>query len=253
MKRSVRLFSSLVLAVIVIASCQTAPQSGRQQFILISDEQANALGVEAYRDILANSRISRDRPKAATVDRVGRRIATAADHPDFAWEFTLIEDPAPNAFALPGGKVGVHTGLFTVAGNEAQLAAVMGHEIAHAVARHSAERMSRQLAIQAGLSIAGASSATLARYAPLVAQMATLALILPFSRNQESEADEIGLIYMARAGYDPREAIALWRNFDKLDDKRPPAFLSTHPAPQSRIARLRQAMPRAMKIYNARR
>ena len=239
------------LLALALAGCQTSPVTGRSQLILLSDGQANQLGVEAYKQILKESKVSRNKEMTRRVKTVGKRIAAVSDDPGFDWEFKVIEDDSPNAFALPGGKVGVHTGLFKVAKNDDQLATVMAHEVAHALARHSAERMSRQILVQTGLTVAGATSQTVAQNAQIVAQMATLGLVLPFSRDQESEADQIGLVYMARAGYDPREAVTLWQNFEELGGERPPEFLSTHPSPGTRIQRLRAAMPRAMAIYEA--
>ena len=165
------------------------------------------------------------------------RVIQVSDLRGQSWEVTVFVDDTPNAFALPGGKIGVHTGLFKVAKNRAQLAAVLAHEVGHVVAKHSAERVSQGMVAQLGVSVAGAAYGQAA--GNLLAQAATLGVILPFSRNQESEADDIGLIYMARAGYNPREAVNLWHNFANYGDgQRPPEFLSTHPAPQTRISRL---------------
>ena len=157
-------------------------------------------------------------------------------------QFTLFDNAEPNAFALPGGKVGVYTGLFKVAKNDAQLAAVMGHEVGHAIARHGAERMSHGILTQLGGVAVGAATGSQA-YVDLYSQAATLGVILPYSRGQESEADEIGLMLMAEAGYDPREAVKLWQNFEALSGERPPEFLSTHPAEGTRIERLQALMP----------
>ena len=223
--------------------------TGRDQFIIVSDQQANQMGASAYQQIRAQKRISNDPRLTGLVHQVGRRIAAVADDPGYRWEFTVFEDPSPNAFALPGGKIGVNTGLFEVARTEGQLAAVIAHEMGHVVARHPSERLSQHVAVQGGLALAGAASGTAAQYSDLLAQAATLGLILPFSREQESEADRIGLIYMARAGYDPRAAIEVWQNFQAYGRGRPPEFLSTHPAPGNRIERLRSYMPEAMAIY----
>jgi len=239
-----------LVASVVLAACQNAPVTGRQQLIVVSDGEASELGAQAFQEILAESTISNDQQMNAMVKRVGQRIAAATGQ-SYDWEFVVIEDPEPNAFALPGGKVAVHTGMFKVAKTEAQLAAVMGHEVAHATARHSAERMSQQMMLQYGLQAAGATSEYAAQNIELLAQAATLGVILPFSRDQEAEADEIGLIYMARAGYDPRAAIELWQNMEAFTGPGGPEFLSTHPATGNRIAELNAAMPRALEIYNA--
>ena len=167
------------------------------------------------------------------------------------WEFTVIEDQTPNAFALPGGKVAVNVGLFKVVQNDEQLAAVLGHEIAHVAARHAAERVSQQMIEQGGLQVLGAATQS-----PAVVQLATTAaamvgITLPYSRAQEAEADQIGLMYMARAGFDPRQAIALWQNMERLAGEQSIEFLSTHPSAGSRIERLQAAMPKALAEYRA--
>ena len=238
-----------VTAAVVLAGCATAPVTGRDQFIVVSDQQANAMGASAYQQIRAEKRISSDRRLVQLVQQVGRRVAAVADDPGYRWEFTVFEDPSPNAFALPGGKIGVNTGLFQVAQNEDQLAAVIAHEMAHVIARHPSERLSRQVAVQGGLALAGAASGAVAQNANMLAQAATLGLILPFSRSQEAEADRIGLMYMARAGYDPRAAIEVWQNFQSHGGARQPEFLATHPSPGNRLANLQAWMPEAMQAY----
>ncbi len=235
----------------LLAACQAAPITGRNQLIVLPKSQDAQMGLEAYQQILSESEISKDPALNRRVQEVGRRIAAASPHPEWDWQFTVIENDEPNAFALPGGKVGVNTGLFQVAKNDDQLAAVMGHEVAHAIARHGAERMSQQVLMQAGL--AGLGIATDQTTAGLAAQAATLVITLPYSRTQEAEADHIGLIYMAEAGYDPRQAIELWQNFESFGGNRPPEFLSTHPAPGSRIQNLQSLLPEAMPIYEANR
>ena len=249
--RALGVLSTMLAITALVAGCQQAPVTGRSQLILLPAGQEIQLGADAYRQILSESTISRDPAYDRFVRTVGERIAAVADDPGFDWEFVVIEDASPNAFALPGGKVAVHTGLFQVAKNEAQLAAVMGHEVAPAIARHGGERISQQLLLQAGIQAAAGASETLAQYSDVMVQAATLGIVLPYSRTQESEADHIGLIYMAKAGYDPREAIALWRNFAAIGGKRPPEFLSTHPLPATRIRRLEQLMPQVLPIYEA--
>jgi predicted Zn-dependent protease len=245
-----RLAGALLVAA-VLAACQQAPLTGRQQLILLPESQDTQLGLEAYQQILDESRLANNPELGRRVQEVGRRIAAVSTQPDWDWQFTLIEDEQPNAFALPGGKVGVHTGLFRVAENDAQLAAVIGHEVAHAIARHGAERMSQGMMAQGAAAVVGIGTGNQA-YAELAAQAATLGIILPYSRTQESEADHIGLFYMAAAGYDPRAAVALWRNFERFGGARQPEFLSTHPAPGSRIENLEELMPAALEVYRAR-
>lgn len=243
---------AIASALSVLVACGTAPVTGRDQFIIVSEQQAIASGANAYRQIRSEKPISNNSRMNQVVQQVGRRIAAVADTPGYRWDFTVFQDSAPNAFALPGGHIGVNTGLFDVARNDDQLAAVIAHEMAHVVARHPSERLSRQIAVEGGLALAGAASGSMQQYGNILAQAATLGLILPFSRDQESEADRIGLIFMARAGYDPRAAIDLWQNFAAYGGARPPEFLSTHPSPGNRIQRLEAFMPEAMQIYRGR-
>lgn len=243
--------AAMLLAAAMVAACSTAPVTGRQQVIAISESQATELGAQAYQQILAETPVVTGTAESRMVKRVGRDIAAVVDEEgSYDWEFNLLRDDTANAFALPGGKVGVNTGLFKVVENEDQLAAVMAHEIGHVTARHSSERMTQQLAVQAGLAGIGvATGPGSGGLVELAAQAATLGITLPFSRTQEAEADEIGLIYMARAGYDPRAAIEVWQNFQSIESGGQPEFLSTHPAPASRIEQLRAKMPEALEIY----
>jgi predicted Zn-dependent protease len=236
--------------VALIAGCESAPVTGRNQLILLPESQDASMGLQAYQQIRQEEKISQDAELNRRVQEIGRQIAAVSGQPDWDWQFTVFDNPEPNAFALPGGKVGVYTGLFKVARNDAQLATVMAHEVAHAIARHGAERMSQGLLTQLGTAALGVAAGP--AYADLAAQAATLGVILPYSRTQESEADEIGLMLMAEARYDPREAIKLWQNFEALGGQRPPEFLSTHPAEGTRIERLQALMPEAMEIYERR-
>jgi predicted Zn-dependent protease len=233
---------------LAVAACAQAPITGRNQLILVPESQDADMGLQAYQQIKQEEKISSNAALNQRVQTVGRRIAAVSGHPEWDWQFTLFENPEPNAFALPGGKVGVYTGLFKVAQNDAQLAAVMGHEVGHAIARHGAERMSQGILAQLGGVAVGAATGSQA-VVDLYSQAATLGVILPYSRGQESEADEIGLMLMAEAGYDPREAVTLWQNFATLGGERPPEFLSTHPSEGTRIERLQELMPKALEIY----
>jgi predicted Zn-dependent protease len=237
-----------------LLACQTAPITGRQQLMLVSSDEENRMGIEAYQQILQKEKVSRDPQLNALVRRVGERIAAVVNRSDFAWEFRVIENDAANAFALPGGKVAVYTGIFAYTQTEAGLAVVMGHEVAHALARHGGERMSRSLIAQLGLS---AVQMGLSTNDPVILQGIGLAygvgVELPFDRSQESEADHIGLILMARAGYDPRQAIPFWERMSSAQQgKGPPEFLSTHPSGETRIAQLHEWMPEAMRYYRRR-
>jgi predicted Zn-dependent protease len=232
---------------------QTVPVTGRTQKVAMSEEDQAKLGADAYREMLGqdSNSIVRSGPEAEMVQRVGERIAAVADDPGFEWEFTLVNSAEKNAWCLPGGKVAVYTGILEITQDEDGLAAVMAHEIAHAIAQHGAERMFQQQLTQIGLT---AVSTTLGGLSPQ-AQGAVMALfgagaqfgvLLPFSRDMESEADHIGLIYMARAGYNPEAAIGLWERM-AADHSGPevPEYASTHPSDETRIRDLRKWLPEA--------
>ena len=247
-------FKTIALALVataVLSACETAPITGRNQLILVGDQQVEALGLQAYNQMKQDMPRSNDRALDRRVQTVGQRIAAISPKPDWDWEFTLFKNDSPNAFALPGGKVGVNTGLFKVAKNDDQLAAVMGHEVAHAIARHGNERMSQGLLAQGGVAAAGIATGD--RRSTIAAALAAQYLFtLPNSRVQESEADHIGLLYMAEAGYDPRAAVDLWRNMEAAGAGGQLEFLSTHPSPGNRIARLQALMPEALEVYRPR-
>ncbi|HPD29041.1 MAG TPA: M48 family metallopeptidase [Phycisphaerae bacterium] len=236
--------------------CSTVAETGRKQIMLVSAEQEQRLGLDAYQEVLAKEKRSSDPRMTAIVERVGRRIAAVANRPDFQWEFALLESDQVNAFCLPGGKIAVYTGLLPIARNEAGLAVVVGHEVAHAVARHGGERLSQRLSAEI---IQELLATGLSRASPMVRTGALQAfgigtnvgVLLPYSRTHETEADQIGLMYAARAGYDPREALALWQRMEAAGKNRPPEFLSTHPREARRIERLGKLMPQAMKAYEA--
>ncbi len=249
-----------VLLFLIVVSCATAPVTGRQQLILIPTNQEIALGLKSYREILSQSKLSQDQEILAVVNRVGWNIArvTSREYPiakDYEWEFSVIEDDkTPNAFALPGGKIAVYTGILKYTRDEAGLATVVGHEVGHALARHGAERMSQYLLAQLGqvalnVAIQDQSPASVRAMNVGYGVVTTVGVLLPFSRLEESEADHIGLILMAKAGYDPREAIGFWERMAKAGGKKPPPFLSTHPADEKRIAQIKQWMPEALAHY----
>lgn len=252
--------ASLVGAVsLVLVACQTVPYTGRSQLQLLSESQEASMGLQTYRQILKKSRLSPDPILNEQLTRVGRRIAVATGKPNLRWEFKVIEDSRQiNAFALPGGKVAVYTGLLPVTQDDAGLAAVLGHEIAHVIARHGGERVSQGLLVQVGLS---ATTVALSRGDPqmvrrvssLLGAGAAVGLILPWSRQQESEADHLGLIYMAKAGYDPRAARDLWIRMAEASRGRgrPPEFLSSHPAHGTRLRQIEQWLPEALRYYHA--
>jgi metalloendopeptidase OMA1, mitochondrial len=247
---------ALVATLVLVAGCARAPYTHRSQLILVSAEEETKLGAQAYQQVLAKSRVDSRVAVVGPVEEVGRRLATVANQPNYQWRFTVIDDPKQqNAFCLPGGKVAVYTGILPVAGDTNGLAVVLGHEIAHAIARHGAERMSQSMAAQAGQSILGAvlgggpgTDAVLVAYG-LGAQVGVL---LPYSRAQESEADHIGLLLMARAGYDPRGALAFWQRMEqRAGSEGPPQFLATHPSHGTREQQIRAWLPEALPYYEA--
>jgi predicted Zn-dependent protease len=251
-------FACLLLLVLgVVAACQTVPITGRSQLQLLSAAQESQMGVQAYQQILKKSKVSTDPTRNALVTRVGSRIAAASGHPEYQWEYRVIEDDKQaNAFALPGGKVAVYTGILPITRDEAGLAAVLGHEIAHVIARHGGERVSQQLLVNVGLE---ATMAALSRGNPATVQVvgsllgagAAVGVLLPWSRTQESEADHIGLILMAKAGYDPRAARDLWIRMAEASKGRgrPPEFLSTHLSEETRIRQIEAWLPEALQYY----
>ncbi|MBI4588030.1 MAG: M48 family metallopeptidase [Candidatus Rokubacteria bacterium] len=245
--------------VLAAVACQTVPITGRSQLQLLSEPQEVQMGLQAYREILKKARLSRDPVANDLVTRVGTRIAAATGRTGYAWEFKVIDDARQiNAFALPGGKVAVYTGLLPVTRDDAGLAAVLGHEVAHAVARHGGERVSQQLLVQAGLTatmaaLSGGDPHTVRQVGALLGAGAAVGVILPWSRLQESEADHLGLIYMAKAGYDPHAARDLWIRMTEASRGRgrPPEFLSTHPSDVTRIRQIEQWLPEALQYYQA--
>jgi predicted Zn-dependent protease len=216
------------------------------------------MGLDAYQQIVQKSKLSSDAAVNEQVTRVGRRIAGAADRPDYQWEFKVFDDKQVNAFCLPGGKIGVFTGILPVTRDDAGLAAVLGHEVSHAIARHSGERVSQQLALQLGVA---AFQVALSGKDPRLMQLGTVAFmglatggLLAFGRSQESEADHLGLIYMAKAGYHPSAARDLWIRMGDASkgQARPPEFLSTHPSPDTRIKQIEGWIPQALQYYQPR-
>jgi len=253
------------LSGILFYACATVPVSGRKQLSLVSNEEILPLSYGQYDEVLAQNKLSDNQEWTAMVKRVGQRIQVAveaymkekgyANHLDgYKWEFNLIESETVNAWCMPGGKVAFYTGIMPICEDETGVAVVMGHEVAHAVANHGRERMSEGLVangLLGGLSAAIGQNPTLTQ--EILYQsvgVGTQLGMLQFSRTHESEADEIGLIFMAMAGYDPREAPDFWRRMDQGGEL-PPEFLSTHPHPATRIKDLEAQIPKAMEYYNA--
>lgn len=244
-----------LLAAALLAGCGTNPVTGRSQLIMMGEQEEQQMGLQAYRETLAQKTVSRDPAQNARVQRIGKRIALATGRSDYQWEFRVIRDKEINAFCLPGGKVAVNTGLLDFVQSDDELAAVVGHEVAHAIARHGAERMSQNMAAEVGVAVLGAvisakSSSGGAVAAGLLGAGATYGVLMPFSRLHESEADHMGLIYMAAAGYDPNAAVGLWsRMAEKNKGQKLPEFFSTHPSDETRVKEIESEIPEAMRYY----
>lgn len=246
-------------------SCSTVPITGRQQLNLLPESQLVQMSMTNYDQFLNENKISNDKRKTDLVKRVGENISRAVIEfmqkngmgsrvDNFQWEFNLIEEDVPNAWCMPGGKVVVYTGILPYAKTEGGLAVIMGHEVAHAVARHGNERMSQAMLIETGgLALAAAidekPEETKSLFMMAYGVGTAVGVSLPYSRAHETEADKLGLIFMAMAGYDPNEAVDFWQRMSEAGGQKPPEFLSTHPSDQTRIQDLQAYMPEAMKYY----
>jgi predicted Zn-dependent protease len=260
MFKKIALFAGLL----AIAACSTVPITGRRQLALVSSSEMQQMSYASYRQVLDTSKVITNQ-NAAMVKRVGQKIQRAVEQymaqnnlsdqlAGYAWEFNLIQDPQVNAWCMPGGKVVVYTGILPVTRDETGLAVVMGHEIAHAIAKHGDERMSQGLLQQLGgatLQAALGSNPSLTNNLFLTAFGAGSQLgMLAYGRKQESEADRLGLVFMAMAGYDPQQATTFWERMAAgKGGQAPPEFLSTHPSDETRIADLKRHMPEALKYY----
>lgn len=243
--RRILIPAGLAAGVLSLAACAYNPDLGRSQFLLVNDAALAQSAQQAWAQTLATSKVSSDRAAQARVQRVGARLVAAAGLGDRPWEYVVFEDAQANAFVLPGGKVGVNTGLLAIVQNDDQLAAVIGHELAHSVANHAAERYSQTAATQLALGIGQSAlggrvgAETAQRISAFGGAGAQLGVLLPFSRRHELEADRLGVDFMGRAGYRPAEAVTLWRNMQAANSGGgPPQFLSTHPSEATRIAEL---------------
>ena len=237
-----------------LSACVSIPGTDHSGLVLVSRGQEIQMGEQSYRELLSKERLSSDARLNGILARVGKRIAAVTPVTDIQWEFKLIESKEMNAFCLPGGKVAFYTGILPVLQNEAAMAVVMGHEVAHAVARHGAQRISQGMLTQFGLvafdQMVASNSEHRDVFMAAAGMGASVGVILPFSRSHESEADRLGIIYAADAGYDPAEAVAFWKRFSKATGSgKPPAFLSTHPADEARIQALSQLQPQAQAAY----
>lgn len=264
--KNLKLTLAAAITAVGLYACSTVPLTGRSQLSLVSDSEVNPAAAASYRQLISDpkTKVVSSGSDAQRVKAIGGRLANAieryleqngyADKYQFAWEFNLIQSPEINAWCMPGGKVAVYSGILPVTRTDAGLAVVMGHEIGHAIARHSAERLSQQLALQTGGAVVGAatgnqSSTTQAAINTLYGVGGQLAL-LKYSRAQESEADRLGLTFMAMAGYNPNEAVAFWQRMAaQSKGGAQPEFLSTHPSDATRIANIQRLIPEAMKYY----
>lgn len=265
-RTKIGLFLSLsILIGTAFTGCSSVLLTGRKQLMLVSDQQVLALSDSSYQAYMATATVSRKTTQNALVARVGQNIARAVESyltqqgqseelKNYAWEFKLVVDTAVNAFCMPGGKIVVYEGILPVTQTEAGLAVVIGHEVAHAVAKHSNERMSQQMAAGVGASALDAllsgSSTTTRNIAQTVFGLgAQYGVTLPYSRKQEYEADRLGLIFMAMAGYDPSVAVPFWQRMSSQSNSYVPEFLSTHPSDSKRIANLQAILPEALGFY----
>ncbi len=249
------LFSLMVGLTVLAAACAHAPYTDRRQLMLTSEGSETSMGYQAFGKIKREYKVSQDPAINAEVQRIGQRIAAAAQRPDYRWEFVVFDSKEANAFCLPGGKVGIFTGILKYTKDEAGLATVISHEIGHALARHAGERMSQGMLAQVGGIGLGAA---LGGMSPVAGQAVMTGyglgtqygILLPYSRKQEYEADHIGLILMAKAGYDPAQALEFWKRMMTKDKKvNMPQFMSTHPNDASRIRELEAFLPEARKYY----
>lgn len=258
MFRLVKLPLLLVVSLVALAAgCKSAPLTGRKQMLLMPESQEVSMGLSAFNDVTDKEPPSQNQQYVELVQRVGQRIAAVAEKPDYKWEFKVIQSDQQNAFCLPGGKVAVYEGIIPVCATEAGLAVVMSHEIAHALARHGGERMSQNMAVDG---VKQAMSYVMQNQdqtrKDIVMQAygvsSQYGVLLPYSRKHESEADHIGLILLAKAGYDPREAPRFWTRFGEAKQgQQQMEFMSTHPSDTRRSADLAALVPDAMKLYEA--
>lgn len=258
MSRRSRVAFAVGAALVVVAACNKVPVTGRPQYNLVPDSIMRGLGKSSYRDALSSEKLEKQGEEAELLKKVGNRIAKVANQPDYDWSYSLVDDDDTiNAWCLPGGYIAFYTGILPVLENEAGMAFVMGHEVGHAVAHHSAERLTQQLTLVGGLVglelfLANETELEPKERAVVLAALgigAEVGVLLPFSRTHENEADVIGLMYMARAGYPPGESTQLWDRMEKQAPSNVPTFLSTHPSNEARKDNLREWMPQARKKY----
>lgn len=261
MKKSVVAVSMLLL----LSGCSSVALTGRKQLLLVPDSEVMSLSNSSFQDYMKTAKPSTNAANTAMVVRVGKRIAAAvetylrnngmaAEVQNFAWEFHLVQDQEPNAFCMPGGKIVVNEGILPYTQTEEGLAIVLGHEVGHAVAKHSAERLSQQMVASYGGQILSGVLANKSAATQMLAQQvyglgAQYGVMLPYSRKNESEADHLGLVFAAMAGYNPQAAVSFWQRMASSGSQKVPEFMSTHPSDASRISNIQKLMPEAMKYY----
>jgi predicted Zn-dependent protease len=256
---------NLLVVALIAAACSTVPLTGRKQLNLVSNEEILTSSFHQYDEYIKTAPLSKDKKNTELVIKVGKRIASAVEQymknngmedqiKEYQWDFHLVADATPNAFCMPGGKIVVYEGILSYTQDETGLAVVLGHEVAHAVAKHSNERMSQQVIVSIGGEIVNVAvnkkSDLVKQLAPTIYGLgAQYAVMLPYSRAHESEADHLGLIFMAMAGYDPAMAEGFWLRMSQSGSKTP-EFLSTHPSDQTRVTKIRSWLPEARKYYS---
>ncbi|HLG33138.1 MAG TPA: M48 family metallopeptidase [Ignavibacteriaceae bacterium] len=266
MKRIKYLISALIISSIIILSCSTVPLTGRSQLNMIPSSEMLSMSYQQYDQFMKENKISTNQQAIGMVKRVGTNIKGAVEKymaqnnlsenlKGYNWEFNLVEDEQANAWCMPGGKVVFYTGILPITQDETGIAVVLGHEIAHAIAEHGNERMSQQLLQQAGavglmVAMKDEPAETQAIWLSVYGVGSTVAVMLPYSRTHESEADQLGLIFMAMAGYNPNSAVDFWQRMAAKGGDSPPEFLSTHPSYETRINDIKKWLPDAMKYYN---
>ena len=258
-----KIFLLLLVAVFVVA-CSSVMLTGRKQLSLVSDSEVNQMSFASYKQLIDSVPLSTDKTNTALVKKVGSKIAAAVESymktngyesqiANFAWEYNLLKDNQVNAFCMPGGKVAVYDGILPVTQTETGLAVVIGHEVAHAIAKHSSERLSQQLLVQYGAAFAqiavSQKSAIIQQGVGALYGVGAQVGLLKYSRVQESEADKLGLIFMAMAGYDPNQAVPFWQRMAANGSSAVPEFLSTHPSDERRISDIQKNLPDALKYY----
>jgi len=255
----------LILLACVLGSCSSVLLTGRKQLLLVPDSDVLAMSLQSYKQFIDSVPLSTNKVNTALVKKVGKNISTVVENylktngleaeiANYAWEFNLVKDTSVNAFCMPGGKIVVFEGILPVTKNEFGLAVVIGHEVAHAVAKHSGERLSQQMLLQYGATItdvlvSNKSEMTRTGVNALYGIGAQYGVMLPYSRKHEYEADQMGLIFLAMAGYNPTEAVAFWERMAANSANKPMEFMSTHPSDANRIAKLKELLPEAMKYY----